>query len=85
MNPAVKGKIPAKRGIRQYTLSWWIELAGICLLGLLWLAVIQMVQQDHEDERRSVLKMQSASTKAMEIQVQDVLGDADNVLRLMKS
>ena len=85
MNPAVKGKIPAKRGIRQYTLSWWIELAGICLLGLLWLAVIQMVQQDHEDERRSVLKMQSASTKAMEIQIKDVLDDADNVLRLMKS
>ncbi len=85
MNPAVKVKIPAKRGIHQYTLLWWIELAGIALLVLLWLAAIQMVRQDYEDDVRSVFRMQSASTKAMEIQVKDVLDDADNVLRLMKT
>ena len=58
---------------------------GFFLLGLLWFATIQMVKQDHDDETRAVFKMHSATTKAMEIQVQDVLNDADNVLQLMKN
>ncbi|MHC1761945.1 MAG: hypothetical protein AB9917_21000 [Negativicutes bacterium] len=85
VNSSEKAKMPATRGIHHHTLSLWIELAGICFLGLLWFAAIQMVQQDHEDDSRAVLKMQSATTKAMEIQVRDVLDEADNVLRLMKN
>ena len=73
-----------KRAMHTYTLSLWIQLAGILLLALLWFATIRIVQQDHDDELQAAFQTQATLARAMDLQVQEVLNDADGVLLAMK-
>jgi diguanylate cyclase (GGDEF)-like protein/PAS domain S-box-containing protein len=62
----------------------WIELVGILLIALLWFATIRMVQQDYADELQAAFRTQATLARAMDLQVQEVLNDADGVLLAMK-
>ena len=73
-----------ERAMHTYTLSLWIQLAGILLLALLWFATIRIVQQDHDDELQAAFQTQATLARAMDLPVPEVLDDADGVLLAMK-
>ena len=73
-----------ERAMHTYTLSLWIQLAGILLLALLWFATVRLVQQDYDDELQAAFRTQATLARAMDLQVQEVLNDADGVLLAMK-
>lgn len=84
MNPPAKPTLSRERALHTYTLSMWIELAGVVLIALLWFATIRMVQQDYEDELQAAFRTQATLARAMDLQVQEALNDADGVLLAMK-
>ena len=84
MNPPAKPTLSRERALHTYTLSMWIELVGILLIALLWFATVRMVQQDYEDELQAAFRTQATLARAMDLQVQEVLNDADGVLLAMK-
>jgi diguanylate cyclase (GGDEF)-like protein/PAS domain S-box-containing protein len=84
VNPPAKPTLSRERALHTYTLSLWIELAGIFLIALLWFATVRMVQQDYDDELQAAFRTQATLARAMDLQVQEVLNDADGVLLAMK-
>ena len=84
MNPPAKPTLSRERALHTYTLSMWIELAGIFLIALLWFATVRMVQQDYDDELQAAFRTQATVARALDLQVQEVLNDADSVLLAMK-
>ena len=84
MNPPAKPTLSRERALHTYTLSMWIELAGIFLIALLWFATVRMVQQDYDDELQAAFRTQATLARAMDLEVQEVLNDADGVLLAMK-
>ena len=84
MNPSAKPALSRERALQPYTLSMWIELVGILLIALLWFATFRMVQQDYADELQAAFRTQATLARAMDLQVQEVLNDADGVLLAMK-
>ena len=84
MNPSAKPTLSRERALQPYTLSLWIELVGILLIALLWFATVRMVQQDYADELQAAFRTQATLARAMDLQVQEVLNDADGVLLEMK-
>ena len=84
MNPPAKPTLSRERALHTYTLSMWIELVGILLIALLWFATVRMVQQDYDDELQAAFRTQATLARAMDLQVQEALNDADGVLLAMK-
>ena len=84
MNPSAKPTLSRDRALRTYTLSMWIELVGVLLVALLWFATVRMVQQDYDDELQAAFRTQATLARAMDLQVQEALNDADGVLLAMK-
>jgi len=84
VNPSAKPTLSRERALQPYTLSMWIELVGILLIALLWFATFRMVQQDYADELQAAFRTQATLARAMDLQVQEVLNDADGVLLAMK-
>lgn len=84
MNPPAKPTLSRERALHTYSLSLWIELVGILLIALLWFAAVRMVQQDYDDELQAAFRTQATLARAMDLQVQEVLNDADGVLLAMK-
>lgn len=65
-------------------LGLWIGLAGLCLIGAVWLATLQMIRIDREATVQSVFKVEANMAKAFETLVTDRMDDADSVLRVMQ-
>ena len=62
--PPAKPTLSRERALHTYTLSMWIELAGVVLIALLWFATIRMVQQDYEDELQAAFRTQATLARA---------------------
>ena len=72
MNPPAKPTLSRERALHTYTLSMWIELAGVVLIALLWFATIRMVQQDYEDELQAAFRTQATLARAMDLQPKQI-------------